>query len=112
MAEKSTKKQPAHPRASGRVKDLKDASQLGRAAESLLNNVTLNKALNEMERNVFEWLTETDLMEAEKREEMYRLMKTIKNFKQVLKVYFNKGSTSQKKLEVITDGGTKRSAGS
>lgn len=86
------------------VKDHKDASQLGRAAETLLSNKTLNKALREMEENVFEHWTASNVTKDE-REEMYRLMKTVRNFRKVLEIYVTKGKNSQKKLEVYQNGG-------
>lgn len=86
-------------------KDMKDLSQQGRAAESLLSNKTLDKALNEMRENAFEWFITTDLNETEIREEIHRFVRTIDNFRGVLKTYVNKGSNAQKKLEVLHNGG-------
>lgn len=105
MAEKINKGGRGNSRSPDSVKDLKDTSQQGKAAEALLSNKTLDKALNEMQRNVFEWICESNEMETEKREELYRFIKTIKGFKGVLKVYFNKGATASKKLEAIINGG-------
>ena len=87
------------------VKDLKDLSQQGRAADSLLKNKTLNKALNEMRENAHLHIEQSEPQESEKRENLYRFIKTISAFEQQLKIYFNKGASASKKLEVIINGG-------
>jgi len=87
------------------VKDLKDLSQQGRAAEALLNNKTLTKALNEMKQNAMDRIVVSEPDAKELREDFYRFIKTINALEQQLKVYFNKGANAAKKLEVITNGG-------
>ena len=104
MAAKTTKGRRGNS-SSPNVKDLKDLSQQGRAAEALLENKTLNKALNEMKQNAHLHIEQSEPQENEKRENLYRFIKTISAFEQQLKIYFNKGASASKKLEVIINGG-------
>lgn len=87
------------------VKKLKDTSQQGRAAEALLKNKTLAKALNEMRSNAMEHIEASNFDEREKREDLYRFIKTISALEAQLKVYLNKGATAAKKLEEILKNG-------
>jgi len=83
------------------VKAKKDLSQQGRAAEALLNNTTLTKALNDMRANARDFLEASQPEENEKRENLYRFIKTISALERQLKTYMTKGANAAKQLEEI-----------
>jgi hypothetical protein len=85
------------------VKDLKDLSQQGRAADSLLNNKTLQKAFTEMKANAMAHIIESKAADIEIREDLYRFIKVIDKVNDQLKIYFNKGSNAAFKLEQMTE---------
>lgn len=99
MAAKTTARGRAN--SSVNVKDLKDLSQQGRAADALLKNKTLTKALNEMRSNAVEHIANSGLEQKEHREDMYRLIKSIDSLEKMLKVYITKGANAAHKLEEL-----------
>lgn len=104
MAAKTTKGRRGNT-STPNVKDLKDLSQQGRAAEALLKNTTLTKALNEMKTNAMDRITNSNPDEKELREDFYRFIKSINALEKQLNIYMTKGANAAHKLEVITNGG-------
>lgn len=109
MAETVKKKRRATAGTSGSVKAKKDLAQQGRAAKALLENTTLQKALSEMKENARDWIEDSQPHEVEKREDLYRFIRSINTLNKLLKVYFTKGSNAAHQLEEIINGGTERS---
>jgi hypothetical protein len=82
---------------------LKDLSQQGRAADSLLNNKTLQKAFTEMKANAMAHIIESKASEVDIREDLYRFIKVIDKVNEQLKIYLNKGSNAAFKLKQMTE---------
>lgn len=77
---------------------LKEDSATSAAAEKLLNNATLNKALKAMKQNAFDSLCNTEVNDRDTRESIHFLIKVIDSFKKELATYINKGATANLKL--------------
>jgi len=99
MAAKDKKRGRGNPIVTSTVNELKEVSSTSDAAEKLLNNATLNKALLAMKNNAFESLCKTEINDRETRESIHFLIKTIDSFKKELATYINKGATAKFKLE-------------
>jgi len=105
MAAKDKARGRGNSSSTNNVKDLKDLTQQGRAADELLNG-TLQKALNEMKENARDWIEESEPKDVETREDLYRFIRSINTLNKQLKIYFNKGSNAALKLKDITNGGS------
>lgn len=105
MAEQNKTRGRGNSRPVDSVKAMKDASQLGRAGDALLKNKVLTKALDEMRSNAMAYIVASEPHETEKREDLYRFIKSIHGLEAQLKVYLNKGATAAKKLEEILKNG-------
>jgi biotin synthase-related radical SAM superfamily protein len=91
------------PRPIGSLKKLEERSQRGRGAHDLLENKTLNQALEAMRAGLFEEIAKTTATEREIREEAYRMIKTTDKLKDILKVYINQGDGANKQLKQLLE---------
>lgn len=105
MAEKTQQRGRGNSLPAIDVRELKNKAQKGKAAEALLKNTTLTKALNEMRKNATDRIIASEPADERLREDMYRFVKTIGALEQQLKVYFNKGASAAKKLEAVLQNG-------
>lgn len=64
----------------------------------LINNDTLNRALDNMKQNALNNLVATELKDSQTREELYMLSKVIDSFRAELEVFINIGATAKLKL--------------
>lgn len=89
------------PRPIGSIKRLEERAQKGRGAHDLLDNKTLNQALEAMRAGLFEEIAKTSATEHDIREEAYRMIKTTDKLKEILKVYINQGDGANKQLKQL-----------
>ncbi len=79
--------------------ELRGKINTGEAAKALLDNVTLNKALTNMENNAINALKSTKISESDLRESLYLTLKVVDSFKKELATFINIGATANHKLE-------------
>ena len=101
MATKDTKRGRGNINATGNVDErkLKQEIATSDAAEKLLENATLNKAINAMKENSVNLLLQTKENDRESRESIFFMMKASDSFKKELATYINRGATANLKLE-------------
>jgi 3-phosphoglycerate kinase len=88
----------------GSVTELSNKTIQGRAAQELLDNKTLNQALDDMRNSAFVLIENSTMDEQEKRENLYSFIKAINKLRQQLDIYVNKGKGAGIKLEKIING--------
>lgn len=92
---------PGNTRPPGSIKRLQDRSQKGRGAHDLLDNKTLNQALEGMRISAFELIAKSTADEKQTREDAYYLIKVIDKFKKILEVYINQGDGANVELKKL-----------
>lgn len=85
----------------GRIKKLQERSQKGRGAHDLLDNATLNQALEGMRISAFELIAKSTADEKQTREDAYYLIKVIDKFRKILEVYINQGDGANVELKKL-----------
>ena len=86
------------------VTQLSHEDMRGRAAEKLLNDKTLNQALDDMREAAFVLIADSAMDQKQEREDLYLFVKTIDKLKKQLHVYINKGKGAGIQLKEVRNG--------